>query len=341
MHPRETESRVVGHAGGHAGADSVTLCEMVAGQTASRSGRFIAMEAALCGILAGDIVPLGGDAASANRPAGPQSASDLWLYALVCSVLETFLPRDGGLRQTLHLDVERTVRLDEAITATVTVVGRPSAPQVVAFACTCTDCDGTIVASGSVEVAVSARRGTLPEDQAQAEASRRRSYRALLAKCAGLPPLRIAVVDPCDADTLTSTVTAAEAGLIDPVLIGPAARICSVAALCHLDIRPFHLIGVDHEAAADVASALAHTGKVEAIMVGSADDGEATNALIEAHPRSPDSLRVLGIDATILQGSEVPILLAGKADDMDARLACCALVSQLAASRGSRTPAAE
>lgn len=96
--------------------------------------------------------------------------------------------------------------------------------------------------------------------------------------------LRIAVVDPCDADTLTSIVTAAEAGLIEPVLIGPAARICSVAALCRLDIRPFHLIGVDREAAAGVASVLAQTGKVEAIMLGRMNDGEP--------PKAPMVLRV-------------------------------------------------
>jgi hypothetical protein len=296
---------------------------------ASKSGRFTAMEAELCGILAGD------------GPVGPLPVSELWLHGLVCSVLETLLPREGGLPNTLHLDVERTVRPDEAITATVTVAETQPTPQVITFSCNCTDCDGDIVANGSVDVTISAGNGALREEQVQREKSRRRSYQALLAKCAGLPPLRIAVVDPCDADTLTSTVTAAEAGLIEPVLIGPAAQICSVAALCHLDIRPFHLIGVDHEAAAEVASALAHTGKVEAIMLGSVDDGDATNALIETRPRFPDSLRVLGLEATLVQGTEVPVLLARKAGDMDARLACCAIISQLAASRASRAVAAE
>lgn len=337
MHSSETESLVHGHAR----ADSVTLGETVTGQTASKSGRFTALEAELCGILADDVVHVGRDAASGNGPVGPLPVSDLWLHGLVCSVLETLLPGEAGLRKTLHLDVERTIWPDEAVTATVTVAGTQSTPQVIAFSCICTDCDGTIVASGRADITISTETGSLQEEQAQSEKSRRRSYQALLARCAGLPPVRIAVVDPCDADTLTSTVTAAEAGLIEPVLIGPAARICSVAALCHLDIRPFHLIGVDHEAAAEVASTLAHTGKVEAIMLGSVDDGDPTNGLTETRPRSPDSLRVLGLQATIVQGSEVPVLLAGKADDMDARLACCAIVSQLAASRGNRALAAE
>ncbi|QCG89104.1 enoyl-CoA hydratase [Azospirillum sp. TSH100] len=331
MNSRETATLV----DGHAGAVSVTLGETVIGQTASQSCRFTAMEAALCGILADDVIQLDRGTTAGNRSAGVQSVSDPWLHALVCSVLATILPGGGRLCRTLHLDIERTVRLEEVITATVTVVDRTS--RGISLACACTDGDGTVVASGSVEVTISVERG----GQVPSEASRRRSYQALRAKCAGLPPLRIAVVDPCDADTLTSTVTAAEAGLIEPVLIGPAARICSVAALCHLDIRPFHLIGVDHEAAAEVASALAHTGKVEAIMVGGVDDGDAANALMKTQPRSPDSLRVLGLEATILQGAEVPILLTGNADDMDARLACCAIVSQLAASRCGRLLGAE
>lgn len=333
MHSSETESLVHGHAW----ADSIAPDETVIGRTAGKSGRFTAMEAELCGILAGDIVHRGRDANSGDHPVGPLPVSDLWLHGLVRSVLQTILPGEGGLPRNLHLDVERTVRPDETITATVTAVGRQSTPQVIAFACVCTDRDGDIVASGSVDVTISTEKGSSREEQAQSEKSRRRGYQALLAKCAGLPPLRIAVVDPCDADMLTSTVTAAEAGLIEPVLIGPAARICSVAALCRLDIRPFHLIGVDHEAAAEVASALAQTGKVEAIMLGSVDDGETTNALIETRPGSPDSLRILGLEATIVQGTEVPVLLTRKADDMDARLACCAIVSQLAASRGSRS----
>ncbi len=335
MHSIETDSLVHGHAS----ADNIT--EAVIGQTASKSGRFTAMEAELCGILTGGIVHPGRDTTSDNRPVGPLPVSDLWLHGLVCSVLEAILPGEGGLPKNLHLDVERTVRQDEAITATLTVLGRQSTPQLIAFACSCTDRDGAVVASGSVEVAVPAETDAWREEQARSKKSRRSSYRALLAKCAGLPPLRIAVVDPCDADTLTSIVTAAEAGLIEPVLIGPAARICSVAALCHLDIRPFHLIGVDHEAAAEAASVLAQTGKVEAIMLGRMNDGESPNALIEMRRRSPDSLRVLGLGATLAQGTEVPVLLTGEADDMDARLACCAIVSQLTASRGSRILAAD
>lgn len=336
MHSSETQSFVHDHAR----ADDVTPCGAAIGRTASASGRFTTLEAELCDILAGDIVRPGDDAASDNRPAGLLPACDLWLHGLVRSVLETLLPPDGWLSGNLRLDVERTVRLDEAITATVTLVERQSAPQILAIACKCTDCDGTIVARGSMDITTPVARGALREERERSEKKRRRSYHALLAKSAGLPPLRIAVVDPCDADTLTSTVSAAEAGLIDPVLIGPAARICSVAALCHLDIRPFHLIGVDHEAAAEMASALAHTGKVEAIMLGSVDGGEMPNALGETPLRSPDSLRVLGLEAAIVQGTAAPVLLVRQSGDMDARLACCAIVSQLAASRGRRTLAA-
>ncbi|WP_052293757.1 hypothetical protein [Azospirillum sp. B510] len=331
MHSSETESIVHGRAI----ADGVALGRLGIGETASMCSRFTAMEAELCGVLAGDLVHSGGE----TRSADPVPVSDLWLHGLVSRVLETSLPGAGGLHRTQHLDVARPVEAEEVVTATVTIVAKRSAPPVIILACDCVGADGGLVASGSVEIPIPSGRPAAPAEPAH-HATGRHGYRDLLAGCAGLPPLRVAVVEPCDAATLTTAVTAAEAGLIEPVLIGPAARICAVAALCHLDIRPYHLIGADHAATAEVAATLARIGKVGAIMLGSADDEEMTSALVETLPRSPDSLRLLGLKASIVQGAAVPVLFAGKADDLDARLASCAIISRLAASRGGRPLAA-
>ena len=48
-------------------------------------------------------------------------------------------------------------------------------------------------------------------------------YAALMAACAGLPPVPTAVVHPCDAASLAGALEAAAAGLIVPVLVGPEA----------------------------------------------------------------------------------------------------------------------
>ena len=55
-------------------------------------------------------------------------------------------------------------------------------------------------------------------------------YEALLERCRGLTPARAAVAYPCDEVSLAAAVEAAEAGLIEPVLVGPPGRIAEVAA---------------------------------------------------------------------------------------------------------------
>jgi len=95
-------------------------------------------------------------------------------------------------------------------------------------------------------------------------------YRLLLDRCAGLPPIITAVVHPCDAVSLSSALAAAEAGLIVPILVGPAHKIQAVAQREGLDIGPYRLVDVPHShAAAARAVALVRAGEAEALMKGS------------------------------------------------------------------------
>ena len=54
-------------------------------------------------------------------------------------------------------------------------------------------------------------------------------YRALLARCAGLPPAVTAVVHPCDDHSIAAAAEAAALGLIEPILVGPPHRIHAAA----------------------------------------------------------------------------------------------------------------
>ena len=62
-------------------------------------------------------------------------------------------------------------------------------------------------------------------------------FKDLLALSASLPPLRCAVVHPCDADSLSGAIAAAAHGLILPVLIGPEARLRRLAAEAGIDLN--------------------------------------------------------------------------------------------------------
>jgi phosphate acetyltransferase/phosphate butyryltransferase len=108
-----------------------------------------------------------------------------------------------------------------------------------------------------------------------------RHYRQLLAQCAGLAPLKTAVVHPVDALSLTGAIEAARAGLIVPVLVGPEHKIRAAADAAQIDIAPYALISTEHShAAAAKAVELARERTVEAIMKGSLHTDELMHAVI-------------------------------------------------------------
>jgi len=97
-----------------------------------------------------------------------------------------------------------------------------------------------------------------------------RVYPALIEACSELEPVSTAVVHPCDESSLTAAVEAAEAKLIRPILVGPAAKIRAVAEQHGLDISPYRLVDVPHShAAAARAVELVRAGEAETLMKGS------------------------------------------------------------------------
>src|SRR3546814_11294361 len=76
-------------------------------------------------------------------------------------------------------------------------------------------------------------RAALPEVRLSAGND---GMRRLLDFAKPLGTIRVAVVHPCDAASLGGAVDACRAGLIEPVLIGPRARLLAVAAEAGLAI---------------------------------------------------------------------------------------------------------
>ncbi len=106
-------------------------------------------------------------------------------------------------------------------------------------------------------------------------------YQQLMFRCHGLAPLRVAVVHPCDEFSLQAASEAADAHLISPILVGPAARIQSLAAQMGLNIARFKLVDTPHShASAEAAVALARAGKVAALMKGSLHTDELMAAVV-------------------------------------------------------------
>ncbi|HEU5293515.1 MAG TPA: phosphate acetyltransferase [Burkholderiaceae bacterium] len=112
--------------------------------------------------------------------------------------------------------------------------------------------------------------------------SKHEKYQRLIDYCKTLPPTPTAVAHPCDRSSLEGALQAAKMGLIAPILVGPRARIESVARECDLDLTGVPLVDAPFShASAAAAVQLVLEGKAEALMKGSLHTDELMGAVVK------------------------------------------------------------
>ena len=105
----------------------------------------------------------------------------------------------------------------------------------------------------------------------------------LLAHVAGKAAIRVAVVHPCDALSLSATLEARAEGLIEPILVAPRPKLEAVAGQAGLELAGLAIEDVPHShAAAARAVELAREGQVEALMKGSLHTDELMSAVVSS-----------------------------------------------------------
>ena len=108
------------------------------------------------------------------------------------------------------------------------------------------------------------------------------AFAALVAKV-GRPRTPTAIVHPVDALSLSGAMAGREAGLIEPLLVGPAARIAETARAAGIDLSGIEILNTPHShAAAAEAVKLAAAGKVAALMKGALATSELMGACVAA-----------------------------------------------------------
>jgi phosphate acetyltransferase/phosphate butyryltransferase len=109
------------------------------------------------------------------------------------------------------------------------------------------------------------------------------AYENLLRRCQDLEPVVAAVAYPCEQTALTGAIEAAEARLIEPILVGPADRIRQVAEQARLRIDRYEIVNVpDSLAAAVKAVELVRAAKAEVLMKGSLHTDELMSAVVSS-----------------------------------------------------------
>lgn len=105
-------------------------------------------------------------------------------------------------------------------------------------------------------------------------------YERLIALAKAAPASSTIIVHPCDETSLRGPVEAAEAGIIKPIFVGPAAKVAAVAKQHKIDIGKYELVDVEHsDAAAAKGVEMIRAGKGELLMKGSLHTDELMRAV--------------------------------------------------------------
>jgi phosphate acetyltransferase len=83
-----------------------------------------------------------------------------------------------------------------------------------------------------------------------AQATPAERYGQLIRDALGAQPMRVAVVHPCSAEALQGALEAREEGLLEPLLVGPEARIRRIAEAAACRWRVCRSSPVEHSHAA-------------------------------------------------------------------------------------------
>jgi phosphate butyryltransferase len=201
---------------------------------------------------------------------------------LISTVLCTKLPGPGTICLGQNLRFLKPAGIGDTITATLTVKKKHSGKGDLVLDCLCANQHGEAVVSGTAFVRAPREKIRIPRAELpDVQLSRHQRFRALLARTAGLKPLATAIAHPCDAGAIGAAVEAAEAGLIDPILVGPKAKIMAAARAAKVEIAPYRLVDAPHsEAAAAAAVALVTRGEAALLMKGSLHTDELLHAVL-------------------------------------------------------------
>lgn len=264
-----------------------TFDELSVGDTAAIERTLSRQDIDLFAAMSGDVNPAHMDEEYARHEMFHGVVGHgMWVGALISTVLGTELPGPGTIYLGQSLRFRAPVKVGDSLRVVVTVKSLDAERKRAVIDCLVTNQSSQIVVSGEAEILVPTEKVSRPRIATPRVYLRKpgdlmfqivRKARAL-----GRDPVRCAVVHPVDDAAISGTFLAALAGLIEPILVGPAARIREAAEKAEVDISGFELIDTPHShAAAELAVQLAREGRVASLMKGALHTDELMRAAID------------------------------------------------------------
>jgi len=242
---------------------------------------FSALAAQAAAIGAGIVDP----AVAATRAFDLDAAQTGWASALMSALIAGRLPGAGSklVRQTV--ETAAVARPGDVLSIVAKVMAKTPHAGRVAIEVRATNQRGELAMAASADVVApkTAIAAEPREEYAGQMREKGRRYKILVDRTRDLKPLRTAVVHPVDEASLTGAVEAAREELIDPVLVGPEAKIRRAAEAAGVDLDGYPIVPTEHShAAAAKAVAMARYGEVEALMKGALHTDELMHEVVAA-----------------------------------------------------------
>ena len=152
------------------------------------------------------------------------------------------------------------------------------------------------------------------EAEAPASTNAHDKFHDLMEASKSLAPIKVAVAHPCDQSSLQAVVEAAERKLIEPILVGPKARIQEVAKANNLDISGFEIAeaGFSQDSAARAVE-LVREGRAEALMKGSLHTDELMGAVVKRDTGLRTARRISHCFIMDVPGHDQPLIITDAA----------------------------
>jgi phosphate acetyltransferase len=261
-----------------------TFDEIQIGDTARMERMLTKQDIDMFGVLSGDMNPthFSDEYALMLLERHKLVGHSMWGGALISSLLGNDLPGPGTVYQSQHLEFHNPVELDDTLIITVTARSKNPSDGSVAFDCRAVNQRGEEIITGVAKVKAPTKKPTAAgSPYVLQKLHRKTAFKKLIDYVDDWDPIPVAVCHPCSKEALEGAIDSARANLIEPILVGPEAKIRALAESLELDLSPFRLVDAihSHDAAAK-AVALCRSGEAEALMKGSLHTDELMSAVV-------------------------------------------------------------
>ncbi len=293
-----------------------TFDEIQIGESASLKHTVTENDIKLFAIASGDLNPAHLDADYAAKSVfGKPVAHGMWTASLASAAIGTLLPGPGSIALSQSTHFCKPVYPGDTVTATLTVTKKERKKHVILLDTVCTNQSGDIVLEGQATImaprkSVRVRAKTMPGIRLR----QHDRYDAFIERAKASPTVRAAIVHPCSAVAIQGAVEVRDEDLLDPVLIGPRAKIEAAAKEAGVSLDGFDIIETEHShAAATKAVEMAVSGEVSVLVKGSLHTDELLGAVIAHDSGLRTERRISHVYAMDIPAYEKPLIVTDAA----------------------------